>query len=68
MNLFFDYKMSGPNRIITLDNQHIKEVILGLHMEKEDKKEIISIAKNKGIDVWQTTKGDFEFKIERYKI
>lgn len=67
MNLF-DYKTPMQNRIIILDNQHIKEVILGLHMDKDYKKEIISIAKDKGIDVWQTIKGDFEFKIERYKV
>lgn len=68
MNLFLDNKTQESNRIIILDNQYIKEVILGLNMEKKDRNEIISIAKDKETDVWQAIKGDFEFKIERYKI
>lgn len=57
-----------PNRIEVLENKYIKEVILGLNTPKKHKSEIISIAKDKNIDVWQTMKAEFEFKIERYKI
>jgi hypothetical protein len=62
------YNNENPNRIEILENKYIKEVILGLNTPEEHKEEIISYAKNKNIDVWQTMKGDFEFKIERYKI
>lgn len=68
MNLFFDYETPEPNRVITLDDNHIKEVILGLNTPEEHRIEIINAAKEKGIEVWQTIKADFEFKIERYKL
>ncbi|MCZ8198688.1 MAG: DUF2971 domain-containing protein [Flavobacterium sp.] len=61
------YNTEKPNRIIELENKHIKEVILGLKTSENDKKEIISIAKDKNIDVWETTKAEFKFEIERYK-
>lgn len=67
MNLYVNYKTEKPNRIIELENKHIKEVILGLKTSESDKKEIISIAKDKNIDVWKTTKAEFKFEIERYK-
>lgn len=68
MNIYFDYKTPEPNRIVLLENKYIKEIILGLNISIKDKQEIISIAKGKNIDVWETIKADFEFKIERYKI
>lgn len=66
VNIYDDKK--EPNRIEVLENKHIKEVILGLNMPEDERAEIIAIAKEKNIDVWQTIKGNFEFKIERYKI
>lgn len=68
MNLFFDNETPEPNRIVTLENKYIKEVVLGLNISEKDKREITNIAKDKNIDVWETMKGEFEFKIERYKI
>ncbi|MCA1965298.1 MAG: DUF2971 domain-containing protein [Flavobacterium sp.] len=62
------YNESNPKRLINLDNDVIKEVIIGLNTSKKDKEEIVAIAKDKGIDVWQAVKGEFEFKIERYKL
>lgn len=68
LNLYLDYKTPEPNRIITLDNKFIKEVIIGLNTSKKDREEIISIARDKNIYIWQTIKAEFEFKIERYEI
>lgn len=68
INLFFDYEPPEPNRIITLDDNYIKEVIIGLNTPEEHRKEIIKVAQQKGIEIWQTIKADFEFKIERYKL
>lgn len=68
MNLFFDYETPQPNRIVTLENKFIKEIVIGLNTPKKDREEITSIARDKNIDVWQTIKAEFEFKIERYKI
>lgn len=62
------YNEEEPNRIEILENKYIKEVILGLNTSEDDKEEIISYARHKKIDVWETMKGEFEFKIERYKI
>lgn len=56
------------NRIEILENKHIKEIIIGLNTPEKHKREMISIAKDKDIIVWQTIKAEFEFKIERYKI
>lgn len=68
MKLYFDYTTEKPDRIINLENKYIKEVILGLQISKIDKNEIIQIARDKDIKVFQATKGDFEFKIERYEV
>lgn len=65
MKLFFDNK---SNRILTLFDNNIKEVVIGLNTPQNNRKEIIEIAKARGIQVWQTIKSDFEFKIERYEI
>ena len=62
------YNESNPKRLINLDNDVIKEVIIGLNTSKKDKEEIVAIAKDKEIDVWQAVKGEFEFKIDRYKL
>ena len=62
------YNESNPKRVINLDNDVIKEVIIGLNTSKKDKEEIVAIAKDKEIDVWQAVKGEFEFKIDRYKL
>lgn len=66
MNIYKDEE--NQNRVETLENKYIKEVIIGLNTSKKDKEEIISIAKDKNIEVWQTIKAEFEFKIDRFKI
>lgn len=59
---------SNQKRLISLDNDVIKEIIIGLNTPKKDKEEIISIARDKGIEIWQAIKGEFKFIIDRYKI
>ena len=66
MNLYVDNNKT--NRIITLENKYIKEVIIGLQTPKKDRIEITSIARDKNIDVWQCIKAEFAFKVERFKI
>jgi hypothetical protein len=68
MNIYNHEKTPNPNRIEVLENKYIKEIIIGLNTSKEDKQEIISKAKSKNIEVWETIKAEFEFRIERYKI
>ncbi len=40
------YNESNPKRVINLDNDVIKEVIIGLNTSKKDKEEIVAIAKD----------------------
>lgn len=68
INIYDDKIPSIKDRIITLEDKHIKEIIIGLKTPQKDKKEIINIARNKGIEIYQCYKSDFEFKIDRYKI
>lgn len=68
LNLYLSGENSASDRKIQLQNNFIKEIILGLNTPKEHKKEIISIAIEKNIDIWQIIKSDFQFKIERYKL
>jgi len=63
-----DTNQNYTDRRINFDNKLVKEIILGLQTEKFAKQEIIAIAKDKGIPVWQTVKAEFQFKIERYQL
>lgn len=63
-----DARQNNNERIINFKDNFIKEIILGLQINESAKQEIISIAKDKGIPVWQSVKAEFEFKIERYLI
>lgn len=68
LNLFSEENTENQSRIVVLENKYIKEIVLGLNTSETDKKEIIAIAKDKNIDIYQTMKAEFEFKIERYKL
>jgi hypothetical protein len=71
-----EYRLSilNPNgllkseRIITLDESYISEIILGVSMDEENKEEIISICQDKNIKVFQATKVPFKFEITRNQI
>jgi len=68
INIYNDKIPSIKERTITLDDKHIKEIIIGLNTNEKSKKEIINIARSKGIEVYQCYKSEFEFKIDRYKL
>ena len=68
MKLFYPNPPSVDDRIVTIPDDFIAEVIIGLCTPEEDKKEILDVCKNRGIIVFLTHKIPFEFKIGRSEI
>lgn len=66
--LFFPNVPSNDDRIKTIPDDFFAEITLGIKMPEEHKKEIIEIAKKKGIKIYQAVKVPFEFKIDRHEI
>ena len=53
---------------IWFENDTISEVILGLKMTNEDKSEILSICKNKGVKVYQIKEVPYKFELSREEV
>ncbi|MGK4568192.1 DUF2971 domain-containing protein [Flavobacterium sp. 3HN19-14] len=68
MNIYFDMFPKKPNRIVTFQDEHIEEIILGLNISTKTKNEIIEIAKDRNFPVYQIEKVPFKFEISRRKI
>jgi len=66
--LFFPKIPTKEDRIITIPDDFISEIILGLSITEEDENEIIEIAKAKGIEVYKTEKVPFKFEIARVEV
>lgn len=66
--LFFDKPDEKPQRAITLPEDCIREVIIGMKTTEEQKEEIIKICRNKNVPVFQTYKDSLEFKVKRQLI
>ena len=55
-------------RIISLDDEFIKEINLGLFMPENYRKEIITIAKEKNWNIYQINRVPFKFELSRKQI
>lgn len=64
-------KLSYPNpfkleeRIVTVPNDFIEEVNLGLHLSETDRNEIVELCQKRGIPVYQLNKVPFHFLLSR---
>jgi hypothetical protein len=67
-NKIFQKPPSAKERILKIDLNGIKEIILGLNFPKEDIKEIMEISIKYNIDVYQTQKKLYRFELDRVKI
>lgn len=64
----FPMEFKPRDRIKTVPNKYIAEVILGITISSHNKNEIINICESKQIPVYQAKKVSFKFKITREKI
>lgn len=62
---FLPNKPLDSDRLIKITDSVFAEVILGICISDDDKKEIIRICKNKNIPVYQAKKKEFKFEIDR---
>lgn len=56
------------DRIIQIPFEFIDEINLGISISEKDKNDIIEIAKNRNIKVYQTKKVPFKFELSRFKL
>ena len=56
------------DRLVNFDNDLVSEIVLGINISKKDKKEIINIARQKSISIFQAHKIPFKFLIGREEI
>jgi Protein of unknown function (DUF2971) len=71
MNLYFDVggaDIKSEKRKVKLDDKFIVEIILGVCMPKEDKEEIIKIAKSRNLKVFEMVKVPFKFELEKFEV
>lgn len=61
-------ELTNKERSVPIRNDFFAEIILGIAMDENDKKEIIELCKIKGIKVYQARKVDFKFKLKRERI
>lgn len=60
--------MGDEERLYNFPDDYVAEIILGLNIEPSAKKEIVDIAKEKGVPVFQIKRVPFIFKLERERI
>src|SRR5690606_31522585 len=71
MNIYFDEggaSHDSPRRIIKLPDNFTLEVLLGVLMPDEHKKQIIDVARAKNMRVYQLEKVPFKFELDRHLI
>jgi hypothetical protein len=68
MSNLFPKELTDKDRIKSVQNDFIAEVILGIAISDQDRHEIINLCKTKNITVYQAKKVDFKFKVSREKI
>ena len=66
--LFFPDVPSKGDRIKRIPNDFFAEIVLGIMVPDDHKKEIVEKAKKKGIKIYQAVKVPFQFKIDRKEI
>jgi hypothetical protein len=66
--LFFPNTPSNDDQIKEVPNDFFTDITLGIMTSKEDRNEIIELAKSKNIKVYQSIKVPLSFKIERYEV
>ena len=63
------FEKENANRIIPISNNCFSELILGINISEDDKIEIISVAKEKGIKkIFQAVRVNNKYDLERYEI
>jgi hypothetical protein len=65
LKCFFPNEPKSFERLITVPNEVISEVVLGINISPDNKDEIIEICKRKNIPVYQARKVPFKFAIDR---
>lgn len=66
--LFFPKEPNNEDRIRTIPDDYFTDITLGISMLESHKKEIINIAKEKNIKIYQATKLPMSFIIQRIEI
>jgi hypothetical protein len=61
-------RFSNEDRIITLPDNYYAEIILGLKISEDHKKEIMKIGAEKKLPIYQISQIPFEFKMDRIKL
>lgn len=67
-NLYYPNEPTDDDRKVRITNNLFAEIILGIMMPENHKKEIIKLAKEKGIKIYQAKKVPFKFEITREEI
>lgn len=63
--LYFPDEPTKEDRTITIPEEYIEEINLGINISEKDKIEITKIAKNKSIKIYQLEKVPFKFQLKR---
>lgn len=63
--LFYPNVPTDDDRTIKIDDDSFSEIIIGLKTPKKDRTEIIDLAKQKGIKVYDAVKVAFKFEVDR---
>ncbi len=64
----FPHKPSISDRTFTIPDEFYSEIVLGVDFPKDDKEELINIARSKSIPIYQAVKVPFKFEIDRIQI
>jgi len=65
INIYYPYKPSSQQRVVSINNDCFKEVIVGLKISSEAKAQILDICKLKNIDVYEVERVPFKFELRR---
>lgn len=68
INLYHPYPPTIKDRTYSLSDNIIAEIIIGMRATEETRREIIQIAKNKKVKVFEIRQKPFKFEIERIQI
>lgn len=66
--LFYPRRASEADRIVQIPFEFIDEINLGMSISVKDKNEILEIAKNKNINIYQTKKIPFKFELSKFQL
>lgn len=66
--LYFPHPPGDEERIVVIPNEFIEEINLGISISEKDKSEILQIAKEKNIKIYQLQKTPFKFELTRIQL